>query len=284
MVKLFVRNKKLIIIISIFLSLLAIAIVWYFWPKTTQAPAGQPATSANANQATPTKEQQPQFNAAKLQQVLDDWASTHAGMYSVVIKDTDGKTLAKTNAHTSYFTASIYKLYVAYIGYQRIDDGTYSPSETYLNGWTRQKCLYEMIHQSHSPCAEKMWVELGKQNLTNELEKYGLKDTSMVGLTTSAADAAIILSRLQKGQDLSQASREAFLKSMKTQIYRDALPTGFTTAVVYDKVGFNGKIEYHDVAIVKFDDGRELIVSVLTKNAGSGNIAGLARAIQASVL
>jgi hypothetical protein len=51
---------------------------------------------------------------------------------------------------------------------------------------------------------------------------------------------------------------------------------------VYDKVGFRELDEYHDVGIVKFADGRVLIVSVLTKNAGVRNIAGLGAALLAA--
>ncbi len=216
-----------------------------------------------------------------MQPTIDQWAASHPGTYSITIMDRSGQVKAEINSQEQYFAASIYKLYVAYIGYQRVDDGTYSLSEPYWNGWTRGKCLDEMIRTSHSPCAEKMWVELGKENITAQLKGYGLTNTSMTGLVTSSHDAAVILSRLERGLDLSEASRSKMLDSMLNQIYRDALPAGFASSQVFDKVGFRETVEYHDTAIVRFTNGQSLIVSVLTKSAGSRNIAGLAAEIEA---
>lgn len=233
----------------------------------------------------PTEDEKPQeFDAKAIQAAVTSWVKGHKGTYSVVVSNPETeKVLATSLPDKSYFTASIYKLYVAYEGYRKVDDGTYSLSDPYLSGWTRGKCLDQMIRVSHSPCAEKMWAELGKENLNTQMKKYGLTNTSMTGLSTTAEDAAIMLTRIQKGEGLSEKSQKSFMDSMKGQIYRDGLPAGFTTATVYDKVGFNGKVEYHDTAIVKLKDGRILIVSVLTQNAGTKNIAGLATAIQTAV-
>lgn len=223
-----------------------------------------------------------EFDKAKLEAAVDGWVSIHNGTYGVTLMDKQGRVLASAGADQSFFAASIYKLYVAYVGYQKIDDKTYSLAEPYLGGYSRGKCLDMMIRESHSPCAEKMWAELGKEKLTEQLKSYGIKNTNMVGLTTTAHDAAVILARIERGEGLSSASRNAYLDSLLGQIYRSALPAGLTNAQVYNKVGFNGVVEYHDTAIVRLADGRSLIVSVLTRNVGTKNIAGLAQAIQAA--
>ena len=67
---------------------------------------------------------------------------------------------------------------------------------------------------------------------------------------------------------------------MKNQIYDDALKAGFTEATVYDKVGFRDFDEYHDAGIVKFKNGEVVVVSVLSKEVGTKNIANLAKEIQ----
>lgn len=262
--------------------LLLLLIVSFLFNNKAAAPEQQNQSIQTETNQTEQNEENPtpQYNAKELQSVVDSWVKSHGGTYSVVVSDpSSNKTLATTAKDTQYFTASIYKLYVAYIGYQKIDDGTYSANQTYLNGWTRGKCLDEMIRTSNSPCAEKMWVELGKENLNTQLKKYGLTNTSMTGLYTSAADTAIILTNIQNSKDLSKESRSKLLESMKNQIYRDGLPAGFTKMTVYDKVGFRGTVEYHDTALVKTDKGT-VVVSVLTKNAGTKNIAGLGKALQ----
>jgi hypothetical protein len=48
---------------------------------------------------------------------------------------------------------------------------------------------------------------------------------------------------------------------------------------VYNKVGWNEDIEWHDTAIVEVN-GKVAIVSVFSKGAGYKNIAGLGAEIQ----
>src|SRR3972149_6859816 len=83
-------------------------------------------------------------------------------------------------------------------------------NDPYLSGYSRGKCLDAMIRDSYSPCGEKMWSELGKQQLTEKLKTYGLSNTSMTGLYTSAEDAAIILQRLFERRDLTKTHTKVF--------------------------------------------------------------------------
>lgn len=227
---------------------------------------------------TPTEQQR----LPNLQPVVDQWVATHPGTYAVKITDTSGQSLAEIKGNQPFFTASIYKLYVAYIGYQAVDRGTYQLSDPYLSGYTRGKCLDAMIRDSYSPCGEKMWAELGKDNLTQKLKSYGLTGTSMTGLQTTANDAAIILANIATGKDLSPASQAAYLDSMKTQDdkYRRGLPSGIKDATVYNKVGWNLDQEWHDTAIVELPNGQKIIVSVFTDGVGFSNVAGLGTALQ----
>ena len=272
------KSRRIKIFVVALLLVIVGAGIWKLTRKDTS-----PSTPSNNQAATADVETKQEAAPAEtlpdMQPVIDAWTANHAGTYAVTITDEKGNKVGVTNGDQQFFTASIYKLYVAYIGYQKIDDGTYSLSEPYLNGWTREKCLDEMIRSSNSPCAEKLWNELGKDKVTAKMKAYGLTNTDLTGLVTSSNDAAIILSRLVQGLDLKPASNNAMLASMKGQIYRDGLPAGFTTSEIYDKVGFRGVIEYHDTAIVKVN-GKTAIVSVLSENAGSKNIAGLGTAIQ----
>ena len=130
-----------------------------------------------------------------------------------------------------------------------------------------------------------MWTELGKEKLTKQLKDYGLANTNMTGLSTSAADAAIILQRLFERQELTEAHTNLFLDSLKTQDtkYRRGLPTGFTNSTVYNKVGWNEQIEWHDAAIVTLPNGRSYVIAVFTEHVGSANIAALGKTIEAKL-
>lgn len=252
--------------LTIYQPVLASSPVLYQVPTKTH-PAVQPAIT-------------PPTSNPQLAKLVTQWGDSHSGEWSIVVKDAaDSDDLATLDAHQTYFMASIYKLYVAYIGYQKVDDGTYSLKEPYLNGWNRGKCLDEMIRTSNSPCAEKMMAELGKSAIMATLGTYGLEDTSFASFTTSAADVAKVLSRLAQGSDLSPDSRQRLLASMLGQEYRNALPKGLAPLKVYDKVGFNGYVEYHDVGLVRLPDGHYLVVAVMTRNASVPGIAQLGHTI-----
>lgn len=261
------------IILLVIAALLVGALVWFIFGKQKAHSPSQPSEE----QKIETTEAAAQPQLPNLQPVIDEFVANHPGIYAVKITDEKGSSLAVINGDKQFFTASIYKLYVAYVGYQKIDDGTYNLNDPYLSGYTRGKCLDAMIRDSYSPCAEKMWVELGKEKLTKQMEGYGLTNTSLTGLSTSANDAAIILKKISTGEGLSKESQAAYLNSMKTQDakYRRGLPSGFKSAVVYNKVGWNLDQEWHDTAIVELVNGQKVIISVLTTGAGYQNTAAL---------
>ena len=274
------RNIKKIWLVVV-LIIAAAAVVFYFWPNE-KSPAPKAETNQPASPSNPdAKPEKPSI--INLQPTVDAWADKQTGRASVVIYDlANKKTVATLDPDRQYFTASLYKLYVAYVGYQKIDDGTYDADEAYLGSYTRAKCLDKMIRESYSPCGEKWWNELGKEAVTAKMRDYGLKNTSLTGLYTSAADSAAILRMLYKGTDLSKSSRAAYLDSMKDQpaLYRRGLPLGFSKSTVYDKVGWNGQVEWHDAAIITLPGGRSYVISVLTQNVGSSQIAALGKAIE----
>ena len=275
------RNSEKLWLLLALLVILVGLLAYLYWPDKQTI---NPSTSSNQPAASPPpaaqKKPAPVIN---LQPTVDAWADKQSGKASVVIYDLANKqTVASLNPERQYFTASIYKIYVAYAAYQKIADGTYDADETYLGSYSRAKCLDLMIRESYSPCGEKWWNEIGKQAVTDKMKTYGLKDTSLTGLYTSAADAAIILKRLFEGSDLTKPARADYLDSMKSQpaLYRRGLPSGFNKSTVYDKVGWNGQVEWHDAAIVTLPGKRSYVIAVLTQNVGSSQIAALGRAIE----
>lgn len=277
------QSKRPLLLLA--LLLLAGIGVWWLFGRSSPKIADHQNQTANQEATTPTPEPPALADLSGLQTVVDDWVESHGGTYAVTIKDESGDTIAAVNEDTEFFTASIYKLYVAYEGYQQVADSAHNMDDAYLSGYNRGECLDAMIRSSYSPCGEKMWVEIGKDTLTTKLKTYGLTGTSMTGLRTTSHDAAIILHRLYIHKDLSEKYADLYLDSMKTQDakFRRGLPSGFEDATVYNKVGWNENIEWHDTAIVEFKNGRVLHIAVLTKSAGSKNIAGLAGAIETFV-
>lgn len=213
---------------------------------------------------------------------LQDFAQSHRGTYSIVVMQPDsGRIIGAVNPDREFFTASIYKLHVAYDGYRAIDAGTYRGTDKYLGSFTRAQCLDAMIRSSYSPCAERWWTELGRERLDELAESRGFTHTDLVGLRSTARDSAGVLRLVYLGTGLSAAAQRAFLESMRDQPakYRAGLPSGLPGHIVYDKVGWNLDKEWHDVAIVDFGAGRRVIVAAFTSGAGSGNLRALGRLI-----
>ena len=290
------KKSQVVLAIILIATLACISFVlWWFYKNTTikQVITEINPISNDSEQAkTTTSDTQVAeielFDNLALQKVVDDWASpklTDVSKASVVLMDEEGELIAGFKIDSEFFAASIYKLYVTYEGYRAVDSNIYGPDEPYQGGRTRLECLDAMIRESDSPCAEKMWDELGKQELTDTLKTYGIENTSMTGLSTTAEDAGKILARIQRGEGLSDSSRQAYLSSMKNQdaLYRRGLPSGFSDkVVVYNKVGWNEQSEWHDTGIVETADGRKLLVAVFTVGVGSRNIAELAKQIEAT--
>lgn len=250
--------------------------------------ASEPAEQDKDKEVVDDEKTKPEFDAEALQQTINSWASNLGSddVASVVVMDNQGGILAEVNPGQEYFTASLYKLFVAYEGYKQFDSGEVNSSEVFLSGQTRAECIDKMIRSSDSPCAESLWTEIGKEKLTATMKTYGINNTSLVGLSTTATDTANMLARIARGEGLDKTSQTSYLSSMKTQdsLYRRGLPSGFSANVtVYNKVGWNEQVEWHDASIIEFAGGRQLIVAVLTENVGTAQISKLATLIEQSV-
>ncbi len=221
-----------------------------------------------------------------LQDAVDTWSLKQGGSASITVMLPDGSIVASADPDRVYNGASIYKLYVAYFGYIQVDTGVVDPDEQYINGHTRLECLDLMIRESDSPCAEKMWVEIGQTYMNQQLTLLGIQNTDMENINTSSIDTAKIFAQVIRGDGLSVESQTAYLESARTQVFRDALNSGFSDRVTtYNKVGFREQNEYHDVAVVESTAGDRIIVSVFTDGAyTSSDIASLARTIESILL
>ena len=220
------------------------------------------------------------LDASALQKVVDNWQVQTKGSGSVVILDAQtNQKLASTGENKEYFTASIYKLYVAYLALQDIDSGIHTINDPFLDGQTRAQCLDNMIQNSDSNCGEKMLNEFPRDVLQQRLNQIGLKNTSLIKYTTTAADAALVTQKVAIGDGLSKASTELMHTAMQFQKYQQGLQTGFNNLTVYDKIGFY-ETGWHDSAFVKLPSGKLVVVTVLTQDMGSKQVNNLAKKLQ----
>ncbi len=225
------------------------------------------------------------------QPVVDKWVASVKGNRSVLIYDLDlDKTVAEYNAKEAYGTASLYKLFVVYEGYKRIQNKTWDgTAKAGYTGYTISKCLDLAIRESHSPCAETLWGMIGRDKLDAIIEKdWGIVDSDISRLQSVPTDIMKIMKKFYMHDDITDRTLltemwDSFLNQPKTTYdWRQGLPRGFKKAEVYNKVGWEYNADrkywniYHDAAIVKFPiedkKTRNFIIVVMTNRVDFSDI------------
>ena len=231
----------------------------------------------------PEPQKEPEIKAVDFQPVIDTWVNTVGGNKSIMIYDLDlDKPAGSYNVSEDYNTASLYKLFVVYEGYKRVESGAWDGNaRAGSTGKTILQCLDLAVRESHSPCAETLWSMIGHAELDAIVKnEWGITNSDISHLTSNVGDITKILKRFYEhpdfnGPELLDAMWDSFLNQPDTTYeWRQGLPRGFSKASVYNKVGWAynaaGKYWniYHDAAIVKFptEDGkmRNFIVVVMT--------------------
>ena len=212
------------------------------------------------------------------QPVIDEWIKNTDGDKSILIYDLDRDEVAGGyNANKKYDTASLYKLFVVYEGYRRLETGEWQASDKV--GGTKHtilECLDLAIRESNSECAENLWAMIGYDELEEIVEEdFDIHETIVEGLLSNAKDIAKM--------------RDSFLNQPITEYdWRQGLPSGFSDAVnVYNKVGWDFNKEgnywniYNDAAIVEFPEkDRHFIVVVMTNEVPYQQIRKLGTMIE----
>ena len=232
------------------------------------------------------------------QTIVDEWVNTVGGTKSIVIYDLERDEVAATyNAEQNYNTASLYKLFVVYEGYRRVNSGEWDKDASVgSTGYTVEKCLDLAIRESNSPCAETLWAWMGHGDLDDIIvNDYNITDSAISSLLSNATDITKMMKLYYEHPDITDAVLVAAMKDsmlnqpITTYNWRQGLPSGFSEAVnVYNKVGwlYNGRSWdiYHDAAIVEFpEQDRHFIVVVMTNNISFTKIRDLATRLENAV-
>ena len=250
-----------------------------------------------------------------LQPVVDQWvAETRTNSridLGVMIYDLDHQaTVGSYQPDAIFNAASIYKLFYVYDGYREIAAGR-ADADAYFTttakgDLTLGVCLDLMIRESYNGCADLMYSDPERTARVETLiADLDLAHTSAAGLYSSARDLIRLLQLYWEHPDLTADQWLVIQDSMLNQpatpsVYnpnslddwRQGLPAGFTTATVYDKVGWawNGSYwsVYNDAAIVVFpEQNRHYLIVVLTEGLDGPTptaIVHLGQLIESAVL
>jgi len=201
--------------------------------------------------------------------------------FGVSLVELDGKNRTGDYIGGKVFvSASTYKLFTAYSTLLRIEDGSWAWSDDDIaDGKDLSTCFNDMITISDNDCAEALMTSIGYQTVTDEAHVIDCSDTTFVSsdgyAKTTANDLALFLTKLYKGQILTQqSSRDILINAMKNNTYREGIPAGLGGDVVANKTGFiDGYL--NDAAIVYSTTGNYVLV-IMTKNSSWHDIAGIA--------
>ena len=232
------------------------------------------------------------------QEMIDAWAKTVGGQKGVIIYDLDlGATVGQYNADTKFSTASLYKLFVVYAGYEKVQNGEWDgAARAGTTGYDINTCLDLAIRESHSPCAETLWTMLGRQYLDDVVQSdYGLPGIVVANLSATPREISQMLKRFYLHSEITDGTlvdrmMDSFLNQPATTYnWRQGLPSGFSDLVkVYNKVGWNYDADrkiweiYDDAAIVSFtNENRNYIVVVMTNGIHYSQIRKFATQFEA---
>lgn len=266
--------------------LLLAAFVFYLVADTAEDnEVQQQQTQAVDEEVVEEEEEAPMEPLPSVQAELDDVLATVRGAHSVLIEDPlTGDELASHRSDETFFTASIYKLYVAYMGLQDIQAGLHDPDEFYNQGRSRIECIEVMLRDSDSPCPEQMWEEQGRATGNERLAELGLANTDLLAISTTVRDANVLLQRLYAEEDLDAARTAVMrenLRDFPEREFRQGLPTAFDgvdDVVVYNKPGLYDK-GWLDAAIIELPSGRSVIISIFSDNAYYQEVRTIADAV-----
>ncbi|MDQ3123191.1 MAG: serine hydrolase [bacterium] len=275
------RNKRfLLLILLIFAGLTT----WFYLNNRSENSPTTPQTDARQADE-PTEPEAPAYSTINLQPTIDNWVNKQAATYSIVVHDLQAdKIIGKNLPDKSYFAASLYKLYVAYLALQDIQNGNMNPNEILSQGFTRKQCIDKMIRESYSPCGEAMMADIGQKTLETRVNTIGITNTTFAGISTTAEDSVMILRLINSKKHLNDVNAAFLLDSMRTQEvkYKRGLQAGAPKATWETKVGWNETYNYHDVGLMTLPDGRKFAVAILSQGNGfSAPIADFSKTIYA---
>ena len=241
---------------------------------------------------------------SRLKEITDKYFLIHGQDYAVVIKNLKTDEEYKFNENKKYDSASLYKLWVMGVAFEKIKDGsmnedqslsgvveildqtlstksptptpegfsaTPTPGELRRISMTTGEAIEKMITISDNYSALLVASRAGTFSVTNFLKKYEFKDSNFrQPPQTTANDTALFYEKLYKGEIVDRDFSLRMMDLLKKQTLNDRIPKYLPDEIeVAHKTGelFGSK---HDGGIVFGKNGDYIIVVLSeTKNAQS---------------
>ncbi|MBR2640870.1 serine hydrolase [Candidatus Saccharibacteria bacterium] len=270
------------VFIFAFIAIIVICLV-PFSNNTDSSDAGSQASQIVEDE--PVDEIEPDekeiITPVNFQSVVDGWVNNTSGNKSVLIYDLErDEIVGSYNPSENYNTASLYKLFVVYVGYLKINSGEWNRDDPAgRTGYSIIQCLDLAIRESNSVCAESLWSMIGRDNLQNIIvSQFGITDSNINSLISNPNDILKIMKIYYHHDGITDESligliKDSFLNQpVTTYNWRQGFPSGFSKANIYNKVGWDYNPDkkiwniYHDAAIVEYPDANRHFVMIVMSN------------------
>ncbi len=255
---------------------------------SAQSVAVAKTQSANASTLPETSaaSQEPLADSryAQLQPLLENWIQKQpkSQQWSVVVQDTTSNAnRAVVNERSTYYMASIYKLFLTLPLSKKYPFSSWqtTPISTSSGKQLLSDCVDLMITRSDNPCGEGVGEAVGWVSATKAARAQGMSDTSLSSsdLRSSARDIASYMTGLEQGKWFDSAAQKFLMNSLSHQQLRSGIPAGCSGCTVWNKTGDLNGVK-HDAAIVHA--GNAKFVLVVMSNGGSNTqIADVTRLV-----
>ncbi len=228
-----------------------------------------------------------QGKTGSLQQVVDSTLDGTKGTYAVAIKNLKTGESYYTNEHASFYTASLYKLWIMVTTYKRIEEGVLTKDQiltedvTTLNTafqiasqsaeltdgvvtYSVRDAVRQMITISHNYAAMLLTEKIRLSSVARFLKENGLNESTVGTDGTSpkstTADIALFLEKLYNGDLANEAYTAEMIGVLKKQQLNEGIPKYLPdTSKVANKTGEIDGLK-HDAGIVFSDTGDYILV------------------------
>jgi len=256
--------------IVFFIGIIALLGFWLSFEWNQIAPhkvKANAVTKTTTNQTTADSQKE----STQIQNTLQNFANQYPGQIGLVAIDLDDGASGTANASAQMVSASLYKMFVAYGIYQKIDSGELTAQNNVpAMGESVGDCMQAMIEVSDNDCGKTLGDMVGWQALDARLKTLGLTNTLTNNYDasgnvqgdklTTAADVATFIRQLYAGTLLSKTSTADFIDLLKKDQVNDRLPTGLPDGtVIAHKTGDLYDV-MHDAGIVYGPKGTYLVV------------------------
>jgi beta-lactamase class A len=241
----------------------------------------------------------PQRDDAALRKKIVDRLDDNLGDFAVVVKDLQTGRGVSINAEWTYYTASMFKVYVMLevmhqeaLGNLKLTDEvtitpyydaqSVGPRLTALcQRLTIRQALEAMMGRSDNSVAVLLQDLVGSGNINASMVSLGLKNSHFLSedLPTSATDLAKVLEGIGRGQAVSKSASEEMVRLLSLEQFDNGLRAGTPAGLRLAHKTGNYLGVTHDAGIVYGPSGPYVIV-VMSNGA---NASGVTKDIAAMV-